>query len=268
MTKNLGLNVDVYGDNIRIPNDNVAKLMYYLDCVFTVIEYDKKNKLTDYKYFNQLTNEEKQTIYELASLLEPKLFIDKGIFIVNHDLSSEHLQNKFINITDETIGINVNREIVIGGKIVKVLNIMVCDSSWLSNFYYTPLKLINKEIIDRIVPGKQISPVVETELSAINTSNQQPIIVNQNAPTVRNFFFAQDPVSLSCFFCKSPITTKIEKKFDCDACCCCFFFSIFAICGILGGVKDNNPFSYLSCFKYIHKFPNCGKVLGQFKFSC
>ena len=30
MTKNLGLNVDVYGDNIRIPNDNVVKLMYYL----------------------------------------------------------------------------------------------------------------------------------------------------------------------------------------------------------------------------------------------
>ena len=101
---------------------------------------------------------------------------------------------------------------------------MVCDSFWLDKFYYTPIKIINKEIANRIVPGRQISPAVEMEFSLINSSNQQPINANQNTPYVN--IFGEYPIQVPCKFCKSLITTKIEREFDCHSCCCCFITGI------------------------------------------
>ena len=33
--------------------------MYYLDCVLIVIEYDRNSRLTDYKHYYNLNNDEK-----------------------------------------------------------------------------------------------------------------------------------------------------------------------------------------------------------------
>ena len=32
------INIQAYGERTTVPNNNIAKLMYYLDCVLTVIE--------------------------------------------------------------------------------------------------------------------------------------------------------------------------------------------------------------------------------------
>ena len=43
------LDVKKYGYKTTVPYNNLAKLMYYLKCVFAVIEVDYKGKLTDYE---------------------------------------------------------------------------------------------------------------------------------------------------------------------------------------------------------------------------
>ena len=48
---------------VHIPDNDTAKLMYYLSCVSTVIMYDKANKLTDYRNYNLLTLEEQEVIF-------------------------------------------------------------------------------------------------------------------------------------------------------------------------------------------------------------
>ena len=106
MTATLGLNrvrVDIYGEEVIVPNDNIAKLMYYLNCISTVIDYQEPNILTNFRHYARLDKQERQVVYELATLLDPQLFIDKGIFIVNKDLLPDCLPNKFVKITDETI---------------------------------------------------------------------------------------------------------------------------------------------------------------------
>ena len=40
--------VELIGGKASVPNDDVAKLMYYLHCVDTVINYNEIDKLSDY----------------------------------------------------------------------------------------------------------------------------------------------------------------------------------------------------------------------------
>ena len=51
--------VTMFGDLVNVPNDPAAKLMYYLSCVSTVIEY-KDNTFTDYENYYKLSNKEKK----------------------------------------------------------------------------------------------------------------------------------------------------------------------------------------------------------------
>lgn len=251
MSTTIGLNrvrLNIYGDEVMIPNDNIAKLMYYLSCVSTVIDYNEPNILTDFKNYARLDNKGRQIVYELATLLNPQLFIDKGIFIVNADLLPDHLPNKFVTMTDETIGIHANKEIIIGGKTRKVLNIMICEPSWLFNFYHNPIKKIEKKF------RQSLSTISENYITETSTQ----IVTNQIEPTVISVRFKSNPVSLFCTFCKRPITTKIKRKFNIVACCCCFFFSIYYVC--IQACRGKN----ILCCDVIHKCPNCGLVLGEY----
>ena len=71
---------------VTVLENDLARLMYYLDCVLVVIQYEKNNKLTDYKNYYYLTSEEEIAVYHLAALFTPKIFIDAGVFILNPDL--------------------------------------------------------------------------------------------------------------------------------------------------------------------------------------
>ena len=128
---------------VHIPDNDTAKLMYYLSCVSTVIMYDKANKLTDYKNYDLLTIDEMADVYACAILLNPKMFLDAGIFIINPNLLTRGLCNQFYKITDSRVGVHVNQEIAVGGVSVKVLQIMVCEESWINRNYIRPLENLN-----------------------------------------------------------------------------------------------------------------------------
>ena len=264
MNATLGMNrvrMNVYGEEVTIPNDNIAKLMYYLNCVSTVIDYNEPNLLTDYQNYTRLDSKGRQIVYELACILDPKIFIDNGIFIVDSDLPPEYFPNKFVKITDETIvlhanrEIHANREVMIGGKIRKALNVMICDPKWLSSFYYIPKELIEKENRQKIF---QISPRPTSAVTITDSSTQ--IVNNQIVPVVitPSVKFRNYPISLFCPFCRHNITTKTERKFNIVACCCCFFFSIYYVC--IQACRRKN----ILCCDVIHKCPKCHLTLGEY----
>ena len=97
---------------VQVPENDTAKLMYYLSCVSTVIMYDKANKLTDYRNYNSLTLEEQADVYACAILLNPKMFLDAGIFIINPKLLTRGLSNQFYKITDSRVGVHVNQKLL------------------------------------------------------------------------------------------------------------------------------------------------------------
>ena len=114
--------------------------MYYLKCIFTVIQYYESNKLSDYQNYYYLTEDEKKTVLALATSFDPKIFLEAKIFVLDNGLLTGNFGNEFFQITDEKVGVHVNQEIMIGGRSVKVLKIMAVKASWLQNTYYNPLR--------------------------------------------------------------------------------------------------------------------------------
>jgi len=141
------IKVRAFGTTTTVPNNSIALLMYYLNCVATVIDVDDR-RLTDYQNFDELSGEELVTVYALAKVFHPSIFINAGIFIVDPKLLF-NTSNQFYEITDETIGFHVNTEIMIGGKVKKAWKLMACNNKWLSENYFMPIQELD-DIVKRV----------------------------------------------------------------------------------------------------------------------
>ena len=130
------------GERNNVPNDNVAKLMYYLSCVDTVINYQGIDKLSDFRNYERLTVDDMTDLFKLVLLFNPEIFLNANIFILQTDPLPNGADNQFYEIINERIGIHINNQIVIGGKTVRVMKFMVCNPAWLIRNYYRPWKNI------------------------------------------------------------------------------------------------------------------------------
>ena len=145
--------LDMY--TVNVPDDDVARLMYYLSCVDTVIDYQEIDNLSDYQNYDLLTVDEMVELFKLVLLFNPKYFVEKGIFIIDENLLPDGLGNQFYQITDERIGLHVNNEIFIGGRTVQVLKVMACNMDWLIRNYFNPWKNIF-EMADQMERYKKV----------------------------------------------------------------------------------------------------------------
>ena len=136
------MGIKAIGQRTSVPDNDLARLMYYLSCVDTVIQYHEIDRLTDYQNYDSLDVEDITVLLELVILFNPKFFVDKGIFILDESLLPNDLDNQFYQITDERIGIHINNEIMVSGRTVKVLKVMACDEDWIYRNYINPLKRI------------------------------------------------------------------------------------------------------------------------------
>ena len=246
----IGMNnvmVRPFGNLVTIPNHPIAKLMYYLDCISTLIKYDD-NTFTDYENYNSLSDEETVSVYILAKLLNPSLFIRANIILLDPSLLLGDSNNQFYEITDETIGVHVNEEIMIGGKSVKVLNVMACNNNWLSTYYYNPINLINR-MVEEINRRKQSVSYINTETSMIQESKTKIIPIPD---------YGIEPVSTICIYCQKPIVTITSASLNCVACCCCLFTNILYLCFQCCTGKN------ICCVDVTHRCPRCGRFLGKY----
>ena len=259
MSATLGMKnikIRAYGRSTTVPNSAIAKLMYYLHCVATVIDhYDPI--LTDYQNYDELTGEELVAVYAIATKLSPDIFLNHKIFIINQDLLINSWDNQFYEITDETIGIHADEEIVIGGKVVKVLKVMACNNNWLAEDYYKPISEIDK-LVEDIKNENYRRQIIVTEGPMII---EKPPIIIEKPPVIIPTEFGSQPIAMTCPFCQVAITTKTESSLNCLACCCCLFFGLLFF--IFQAVTKKN----ICCFDITHKCPRCGRALGTYE-SC
>ena len=140
---------------VNVPDDDVARLMYYLSCVDTVIDFQGNDRLSDFRNYDSLTQEELVKLFELVIIFNPKYFVEKGVFIIDENLLPNDTGNQFYKITDERIGIHVNNEMFIGGRTVQVLKVMACNKDWLIRNYFKPWKNIF-EMADQMERYKRV----------------------------------------------------------------------------------------------------------------
>ena len=95
--------------------------------------------------------------------------------------------------------------------------------------------------------------------------NGRAIVVNQNSPSVivvPNIVWGTVPVSITCPFCRQPITTVVEKSFNCATCCLCWCTGLLLfICIQSCSGKE------IGCCDAVHKCPFCSNIVGQYS-SC
>ena len=157
------------GRTVTVPDNRLAKLMYYLGCVFKVIQYDHNSRLTDFQNYYLLSKEEEQNVLGLVALFNPKVMVDLSIFIVSPNLIPHGKANEFYQKTDDRIGFHVNSEIVIGGRLIKVLKIMACTEYWINTNYINPVDSYSK-------PQTASGSNYNTYRTTNNNNNNDPCI--------------------------------------------------------------------------------------------
>lgn len=69
----------------NVPNDPVAKLMYYLNCMCSVLQLDDDpdiNALRNYNNYYQLSHIDRNVLVNLCMLLNPRNLLNRCIFQV------------------------------------------------------------------------------------------------------------------------------------------------------------------------------------------
>ena len=94
----------------------------------------------------------------------------------------------------------------------------------------------------------------------------QGMVVNQAQPQVVNVVsapkFGTQPLSITCQFCKNPVTTTVNKTCSCCACCLCWSTGLLIwIC--IQSCREKE----INCWDAVHICPSCGQQLGTYT-SC
>ena len=88
----------------EVPDDKLAKLMYYLNCIFKIIDYKIEERYYYYPNFYLLTKGEEQTILKLVNIFRPEIMQNLSLFLSNSDLLSPEEDHKFYDPSYETVG--------------------------------------------------------------------------------------------------------------------------------------------------------------------
>jgi hypothetical protein len=134
--------VKAFGRTVTVPDADIGKVMYYLDCVCTVIDYDDNNirRYRNYSNWMNMSDEEDKLIFILAAALSPDELEDK-VFFENAALCGTSA-NQFYEIGQVRNHLIVAQSIVIGGRSRQVKKIMAYTSGWMQRNYYQPMQAI------------------------------------------------------------------------------------------------------------------------------
>ena len=188
---------------VEVPDDDSAKLMYYLYCVSTVLEYDGLGPFTDYKGYQYMPSKYLDTLIKLALLFDPKLMIAARVFI---EVPSLDMINRFYEIKDERMDIHVDEEIVIGGVTTRVKEIMAFKPSFLLIYYYFPLL--------NLTEPKE--PIYTYKNVPIYKQTSKPVYQPRKMPDFRQ---VNKPVSHTV---NKPVYHSVNRKREKAECCLIF----------------------------------------------
>ena len=142
-----------------IPQNPKAKLMYYLNCVATVIQLDDPalSRLKNYQNYYLLSDQETDALLALVILLSPDELIGK-VFFPSEDCGGH--SNQFFELSAVSHMLAVADNIVIGGERKRVGKIMFFQRSWMETYYLSPIRSFQDRLqrMARGLPGRAPTP--------------------------------------------------------------------------------------------------------------
>ena len=142
------LNVKDYGVTTVIPNDPVARLMYYLNCVTIGVGLDiLSDDLVQYKDYHLLSPTRIAVVFKTAVELSPDVFIGKILFRDDEGKVTGSSPNNFVSISAACDVVALQSDIIIAGKVQNVTKVMFFKSSWLKHFYTDAVETIARAVL-------------------------------------------------------------------------------------------------------------------------
>ena len=196
----------------NVPDNKLAKLMYYLDCVSTVIESDIKKRYISYKSYYLLTKVEEQKILDLVSQYNIELMKELNLFKIEPDFVPIDKENEFYDITDEIFEGKIKSEVIIDDVPKKVIKVMVCKQSWIEHYYEEPLK----EYENTIPIDKDINLLNNTTAKKCFCCGEEFCRCEyDDAQENRRKCNCPSWYICGCYFCPAKCTREYCKKFWC-----------------------------------------------------
>jgi hypothetical protein len=135
------IGVTAIGAVVTVPDHPKARLMYYLNCMCTVLSLDEAEhnitRLTDYRSYYLLSDEETAAMIVLSTLLDPVTL--NGVCIFNDEEACGNSNNEFYEINSRRTTIAAVESVMVGNVRVSVKKIMCYKMSWLVKYYVDPL---------------------------------------------------------------------------------------------------------------------------------
>jgi len=146
--ENLEIGLKKTGGSVDVPNDHKARLMFYLDCICNVLNFQNYTtnlaRLRNYSNHYLLSDNDLDELVILCLLVSPEVLINKVIF-ANEEMCG-HFQNQFYELSAVQNRFPITDSILIGGTQRRVRKIMTFKMVFLELNYLAPMRFFQPRL--------------------------------------------------------------------------------------------------------------------------
>jgi hypothetical protein len=157
-----------FGSDATVAEDDVAKLMYYLNCVCIAVNYNDDpdmHRFINYHDWSELSIDEQKQLLVLCYALSPDIFDDKVFF--QSDALCQGSSNRFYEINQVRHQILVVQSIIVAGRARQVNKIMAYTAAWMEYCYIQPMQGLTRRLTGQIRPLQRLpQPIYQPQPSS------------------------------------------------------------------------------------------------------
>lgn len=183
------------GSVVDVPDNDTAKLMYYLSVLCGVLGLEDTDfnieRLSDYKNYYMLTEDEKTILFLLCGYLSPEKMVGKCIF--NSEELCQDVGNRFFTLNSSEISFAAAENVFVGAVEVTVKKIMVYSMSWMRRNYINPISNVLG-----ITPTRNQQSITYMNRPAITTRSATTPTHRNTTINNDNWYYTSTSESLDC----------------------------------------------------------------------